>query len=344
MINSTLPPPLAKVLGILTADGERYFGHPAIEIQPLELADREAGQVMRAQVKIAGRSDRSIFVKAFKTRGRLPEDRRFMRARVTNDYAVTSRVYESFRDRSDFSAVKPIACFPDDLVLVTEAAPGEPFHQLLERCAIWQPDSGTLDELTQTAGRVGAWLRTFQSIEHLQRRISIDGMREYLDFRLRRLVESPKGAFSQRRRAAVLSYFDALSRNVGAADLIEVLVHGDVCPSNVLVDGRRIVMLDFAMACTGGMYLDVARLFTQFEFLKFKPKFRPHVVARLQASLLSGFDPALRPDHPLFQLFELRHVVCHVTNLSLNPAPPVARLYNRYQLHRHHKWLRQRAA
>lgn len=344
MIKATLPHPLAKALGSLSAEGERYFGHSDVHIEPLELADREAGQVLRAQLRIAGRRDRCIFVKVFKTRGPSADERRFMRARVTKDFAVTSRVHDAFRERADFAAVRPIACFPDELVLVTEAAAGEPFHELLERRASWQPGNNTLDDLTSIAAHIGAWLRAFQEIEHLGRRIAIDDMREYLDFRLRRLVASPKGAFSEQRRKSVLSYFDARSRDVAAVDLSQVWVHGDVCPSNVLVDGRKIVLLDFAMACSGGRYLDVARLFTQFEFLRFKPKFRPHVVRKLQTALLNGFDPALRADHPLFQLFELQHVICHIANLSLNPAPPVARLYNRYQLHRHHRWLRQRAA
>lgn len=344
MMKSALPPVFAGVIGRLRDQSERYFGNPETVIEPLVLADREAAQVLRARLRIGRSCDRHIFVKVFKTRGPSPDDWHFMRARVMKDFAVTSQVHEALGECTDLSVVRPIACFPDDLVLVTEEAPGEPFHAVLERHATWQPDDRTLDDLTNIAGRIGVWLRTFQGIEHLARRIAIDDMREYLDFRLRRLVSSPKRAFSEQQRRAVLSYFDVRSRDVGAADLAEVLVHGDVSPSNVLVNGRKIVMLDFAMACTGGMYLDVARLFTQFEFLKAKPKFRPHVVGRLQAALLAGFDRALRPDHPLFQLFELQHVICHIANLSLNPAPPVASLYNRYQLHRHHRWLRQRAA
>jgi hypothetical protein len=344
MTTSTLPPVLANALGRLTAESERYFGCPDIVIEPLALADRESAQVMRAGLRIADRTGRHIFVKVFKPRGPSADDWHFMRARVTKDFAVTSQIHEAFRECPDLSAVRPVACFPDELVLVTEEARGEALDALLERRATWRPDSGTLAELTEVAGRIGAWLKTFQGVDRQNRRISLEGMRDYLDFRLRRLVASPKGAFSERQRVAVLSYFDAISRDVAASDLVEVLVHGDIAPSNILVDGRRIVVLDFAMACRGGVYFDVARLFTQFEFLKSKPKFRPYVVARLQAALLEGFDPALQPHHPLFQLFELQHVVCHIANLSLNPAPPVARLYNLYQLRRHHRWLKQRAA
>jgi len=348
MIESTLPRVFTNALDKLSAQGERYFGHPETVIEPLALADREAAQVLRARLRTGGSTGRHIFVKVFKPRGPSADDWHFMRARLMNDFAMTSEVHDALNGYSDLAAVRPIACLPDDLILVTEEAPGEPFDSMLERHAVWQPDNRTLNGLLHIAGRVGAWLRAFQGIRRLDRRITIDDMREYLDVRLKRLVSSPKGGFCELRRKSVLSYFDAISRDVVRADLSEVLVHGDIAPSNILVDGRgpgpRIVVIDFAMTCTGGMFFDVARLFTQFDFLKAKPKFRPHIVARLQTALLAGFNPALRPSDPLFKLFELQHVICHVANLSLNPAPPIARLYNLYQLHRHHRWLRQRAA
>jgi tRNA A-37 threonylcarbamoyl transferase component Bud32 len=339
-----LPPVFAHVLDCLIEQSERYFGQAGIIVEPLVLADREAAQVLRVRLRIPGTSDRHVFVKLFKPRGPSPEAREFMRARVLKDFAVTSQIHEALREYSDLSAVRPVACFPDDLVLVTEEAPGEPLHVVLDRYATWQPDSRTLEHLTHVARRIGVWLKTFQEIERVNRRITLDDMREYLDVRLRRLAQNPKGRFSEEQRMAVLSYFDSKGRDVRAADLDEVSVHGDIAPSNILVNGEKIVVLDFAMACTGGMYFDVARLFTQLEFLKAKPKFRPQVVAKLQSAMLNGFNPSLCPDHPLFQLFELQHVICHIANLSLNPAPPVARLYNRYQLRRHHRWLRERAA
>jgi serine/threonine protein kinase len=346
MMHSMPPAVFANALDRLSAQSEQYFGHRAAIIQPVALADREAARVLRARVRTPNGNDRHIFVKVFKPRGQSSEDWRFMRARVTHDFAVTSEIYRALSEVSDLSAVRPLACFPEELILVTEEARGEPFDALLERRATWQPHNRTLDELTHVALRIGGWLKAFQGVRRLDGRITLDAMREYLDFRLRRLVSNRNGAFSERQRQSVLSHFDALSRDVGQADLNEVLVHGDIAPSNILVEtpGPKIVVIDFAMASTGGAYLDVARLFTQLEFLKAKPKFRPHVVARLQAALLEGFDPSLRPSHPLFKLFELQHVICHIANLSLNPAPPMARLYNLYQLHRHRRWLRNRAA
>jgi Phosphotransferase enzyme family len=345
MLKSALPEVFVRALDRLTDESERYWGLREPVVEPLALTDRESAHVLRARLRFAGASsDRYVFVKVFKPRGPLPEDRRFMRERVVKDFAVTTQVHDALRECADLSAVRPVACFPDDLILVTEEVPGESFDALLERRAIWQPDVATLDDLSHLAGRIGAWFSMFQRIKQLDGLITLDSMREYLDVRLKRLVSGRAGTLSAQQRRAVLAYFDARSREVEVTDLTEVLVHGDVAPSNIIVNGGRVIVIDFAMACTGGMYLDVARLFTQLEFLKAKPKFRPHVVARLQAALLSGFDPALRADHPLFQLFELQHVICHMANLSLNPARPVARLYNRYQLRRHQRWLRERAA
>jgi aminoglycoside phosphotransferase (APT) family kinase protein len=343
-MRSALPPAIMGALDKLRVEAARYFGDSHAVIEPLELADREASHVLRAQLRSAGNSSRCIFVKAFKTRGPSADDRQFMRARVEKDFTVTLKIHEAFRAYEDLAVVRPIACFADELVLVTEEATGEPFHMALERSAVWQPAQDSLKQLIQLARGIGTWLRHFQAVDRTNRRVSLDDMREYLDFRLRRLVANPKAAFSEQRRSAVLSYFDARRQDVETADLTEVLVHGDLCPSNILVDGQRVIVIDFAMACRGGVYFDVARLFTQLDFLTAKPKFRPHVVAQLQAALLEGFDPALHPSNALFQLYELQHVICHVANLSLNPAPPVARLYNLYQLHRHRRWLRQRAA
>lgn len=343
MTHGILTPRLNGALERLRSEAEHYFGDPDTIIEPLGLDDREAALVLRARVR-AAQGVRHIFVKVFKPRGSSPEACQSARERVAHDFATTRQVHQALGGYAELSAAWPIACFPDELVLVTEEAPGERFDLLLERTAVWQPSDDTVGELCRVASRIGRWLSAFQRVCRSNRRITLEAMREYLDVRLRRLVANPKAAFSQSDRTAVLAHFDATCRNVADDDLAEVLVHGDLAPSNILVNKEEIIVIDFAMATTGGLYMDVARLYTQLDFLKAKPKFRPHVIERLQTALLDGFDPALRPTHPLFRLFELQHVICHTANLSLNPAPPMARLFNLYQLQRHRRWLRRRAA
>ena len=59
----------------------------------------------------------------------------------------------------------------------------------------------TREELCLIVSRAGAWLRRFQEIETSERRLSLDGMREYIDVRLRMLVASGRAGFSERRRS-----------------------------------------------------------------------------------------------------------------------------------------------
>jgi hypothetical protein len=142
----------------------------------------------------------------------------------------------------------------------------------------------------------------------------------------------------------VLRYFDRTADDVEGGDLREVLTHGDLAPSNILVDGETVTVIDFAMVSPGGLYMDVARLYTQLEFLLAKPKFRPAVVRQLQRGLLVGFDPGLEPERPLFRLFLLQHLLCQMSSLARNPAPLPARLYNRHQLRLRCRWLETFAA
>jgi Ser/Thr protein kinase RdoA (MazF antagonist) len=164
-------------------------------------------------------------------------------------------------------------------------------------------------------------------------------MREYIDVRLRRLLVTRRPVLSDRDRTRLLAYFDRTAALVGAADLTEVLTHGDLAPSNVLIDGPCVTVIDFAMTTPGGVFMDVARLYTQLEFLLAKPKFRPTAVRSLQRALLDGFDPNLRPDRPLFRLFLLQHLLCHMSNLARNPSPVLSHLYNHHQLRLRQQWL-----
>jgi tRNA A-37 threonylcarbamoyl transferase component Bud32 len=264
-----------------------------------------------------------------------------MRDRVSRDFEATRRVHQALVGIEGLGAVRPIACIPDDLVIVTEEVPGATLSDLLELRGAWRPAQPAIRELAGVLHHVGAWLRAFQGIESPGRRVLLGDMRAYLDVRLRRLVDSPRGALDEAERQRLLGYFDATAQDVAAADLEEVGVHADLAPSNVLVNGTTVTIIDFAMAATGGRYLDVARLYTQLDFLTAKPKFRPRVVKALQQALLDGFEPGLTSDRPFFRLFLLQHVICHVANLSLNPSPALARLYNLHQLRRHHAWLQR---
>lgn len=330
-----LPPSLAAVIDRLRDEPAHPWARD-VDILPLEVAYREASCVVRVCLRSPiGTS--YAYVKQVIPRSDSSEHRDLARQRLIRDYHTTARFHAAFSTHLGLAAVKPLACLPDDLVIVTEEVQGETLSAVLERDAGW--GNGRLDSLVPLLRRVGEWVRAFQGFETTHQTISLTGMRDYLDARLTRLVNSgtPWVGASDRRR--LLSVFDSNARDVPSEDLDEVLVHADLSPANVIVSSAGITLLDFAMASYGGKYLDVSRLFTQLDFLLAKPKFRPSTVRALQHSLLAGFDSTLTPRRPLFRLFVLQHRVCHVANLALNEATPLAKIYNYYQLVRHRSWL-----
>ena len=330
---------LEQVLSHLQAEGARYFGAPGVRLTVVADADREASQVLT--VRVAGPADiTTLYLKRYKPREEGSHAREMTRSQVARDYEMTARVHSALASRSGFGAVRPIACFPNELVLVTAEVPGLTLSELIERQASWVPGSGKLAELGAVLARVGGWLRAFQDLEPHAGPLSMGDMREYLDVRLRRLRGLRRPVITEDEREAVLRHFDSAAAGVPGSELFEVLAHADLAPSNVLVDGERVAVIDFAMTTRGGVYLDVARLYTQLEFLTAKPHFTQRVVAAMQRALLDGFESGLSLERPLFRLFVIQHLLCHMSSLARNPAPPVTSLYNSYQLRRHRRWLR----
>jgi len=127
-------------------------------------------------------------------------------------------------------------------------------------------------------------------------------------------------------------------------DLREVAIHADLAPTNMLVCGTRIVVLDFAMAARGSYLHDISRLFLQLDVLRAKPRYRPHVIDALQAALLRGLDPALTAGHPLFRYLLMLHRINHLGTLALRrerfPASVLSARVGRL----HRQWIERELA
>jgi hypothetical protein len=160
---------------------------------------------------------------------------------------------------------------------------------------------------------------------------------------LEKLTKLPRARFGQTDRHEVLTHFDLRAAEVPSADLVDVPVHGDIVPSNIVVAPDSITVLDFGMTSRGSRYLDVARLYTQLDFYTAKPQYRPSTMARLQQVVIDGFEPGLRPDNPLFEICAIQHVVCHLLSHVRSPGSFPSSVYSNHQCRRHRHWLRAKA-
>lgn len=319
---------------------QQYFEAARITVEPLNYIRRPFSEVLRINVRDGERS-RYAFVKIFK----LPEDNNdhlaIMQRRVARDFETTKRVYQIFRSHPGLASVKPIACFPEQLALVTEQVTGETLSELIQRQAVWRPQEKSIAKLSHIFAQVGTWLRTFQEAEPSGKQFSLERLRTYIDERLTKLVDSDRAGFSAADRAGVLRYLDARGADVPEQDLREVSIHADLCPENVMVNGSEVILLDFTMAKTGATYHDVTHMFMYLELLKRKPFYQTRVGSRLQEALLSGYEPGLRPDRALFELLLLQHIITHLASMTNAKLSPFARLYHWHLWRPYQIWVRK---
>ena len=336
-----LAPELAEAVRRLEADAVRYFDGPAA-IEPLSVEDRPVSRVLRVRVSGRGGS-RGAFVKAYKLKHDSAEHRRFIEARIGRDYAVSREVHALMHATPGLGAVRPIAWFPDLLVLVTDEVPGQTLASVVSSHARWWPDDAALRSVETTLERVGQWIAAYQGLQTPDAKasdFSLGAMREYLEVRLNRLASEREFGFAPAESVRVLGYFDRVAEHVTAPELVTVPIHADLAPANVLVDAGQVTVIDFAMAAHGGRYHDISRLHAQLDLFAAKPQFSRRVIDRLQRALLEGFELRLTAERPLFALFSLQHVVCHLLSLGEIRESFPASAYSRYLQARHRRWIR----
>jgi tRNA A-37 threonylcarbamoyl transferase component Bud32 len=325
------------VLELLRAESTTHFGTSRVRLVPFDRSERPFSRLTRVRVQRLdqGGVDSQLFVKLYHA---TDANRGMVRQRVCGDFESTLRIFRAMQEWGDLGVVRPVACYPEHLAIVTEEAEGTTLQRYLETKMTWLRARANAAEVTSTMERLSRWIRVFQEIEGEDGTVAVDSLREYVDVRLKRLVQHPVSGFTDATRATVLAHLDALGRAVAEPDLRRVAVHADMSLGNVLVSPGRVVVLDFAMATRGTYLHDLARVFVHLDTLGVKPQFGRAAIRRLQMALLRGFDPALTPDHPLFRLLVLMHRINHFTTLCVRPAPFKSRLYNRI-LRQHHRRL-----
>ena len=332
------PAQFRPVLTKLVAGGREYFGSDEISVEPLTRVERPFSTLLKIRVGTGGCAQ-GAFVKILKPRADTPVEIASMQRNVQRDFEMTARVRHALGGCAGLTAVRPIACFPEELAIVTGEAVGPMLSQVLARRAAGWPRPSVVRELSQLLYRVGAWLKAAQDALPEDHPLDREAMRTYLDKRFTDLETTGAIRLTTSGRDAIARCRDRLLRDATAEGLRRVWIHADFCPENIITRGGDITVLDFMMAKTGTKYHDLAHLFMHLEAMQVKPWFRPAIVARLQRDLMAGFEPGLTVGRPLFALMLLQHVVCHLLTLQAPVEGRAARLY-RARLHgRHRRWL-----
>lgn len=300
------PPVIQRALERLIENWNAYFpGATATpSIRGLSTVRRPLSDIARVDLK-AGASRIQLFVKAHKKAGSDPQQ---VRTKATLEFETLRTLHARFQARPDFTVARPIALFPDDLVVVTEAVPGERLHGMLKRQAARWRGPAVVSRLAAHCRAAGTWLRHFQEITHQERMAPLpaEGLRGRIAADLDRCVHL---GLPQARAAEMLRFADARLAELASVALPVVGVHPDFQPDNILVSGQRVAVLDFTSFQYGPSHSDVARFLVALEFMTKHP-FYPEIRARmLMAAFLAGYGRETREPPGALAVYILRGFV-----------------------------------
>lgn len=317
------------------------FAGQDINIQVQRFESRESSDVGRLRVTTSC-GLRHVFAKVLKPRDNSDAEGQHPRRQFDREVEWANRAWDAFESIPGMSIARPIAWDPQRLGIATEEAPGAALDTVIGRTAVRAFQGVRFEFLKRKLADVGRWVRIFQ-----QRLTDADAgfvdlaeLREYTDVRLRKITQYPQARFGESERTAVLNRFDQQALCIRPSELARVAAHGDMTPSNVFVAPSGLTILDFGKATHDGRYVDIARLYTQLDFLTAKPQYPVRVIRHLQRALLDGFDPQLQIDNPLFTLYIVQHIVCHFLSHLRSPGRFPASLYSRHLCRTHRQWLR----
>jgi hypothetical protein len=328
----------AVVQEVLVATGSE--AGPPIRYRRLAHISRPSSEVFRIELLGGNSNPNRVVVKLFKPKGNSEESLGRLRDRVRRDFETTSFFFNGFRNRAGYATAEPILCFPERLAVVMRESGGANLRDLIARQARFYPGERALAKLAKHAYECGKWLRIFQGLteESIQDRLSLPDLIEDIDRRLRRLEDGQWLSWGWRSR--ILRYLEKQATLVKESDLGLCGVHADFSPSNVLVNGNEVIVLDFTMYRIGSVYHDLTYFHRYFENFLHKPIFRPRTITALQDSFLKGYGKTISPASPIFRLFKMRHVICHLIGI-VEPSGSALheRLFSRRVARRYLKWL-----
>ena len=340
---SSPPPQFAQILPRVCEDLARQLGGD-VRLGPFTYEDRRFSHLLHAQVSCDARAGvPPVFVKIYKAAAN-PADVAKMRTRVEHDYRSNERAFLHMSRWPGLTTVQPVGFYPEQLAVASEEARGETLLARLERSAAGFPSRATMTELSSALARTGAWLKAYSTLERIETPAPAGAFREYEDIRLKKLVAAPLARFTAHDREQVLAHIERLSAAAGPARLEQTPAHGDLALGNLLVDGDRIVVLDFGMAGRGMPFQDLARVYVLVDLLRTKPQYRASTIRPLLRALVDGFDPGLRSDDPRFRLVLLRHHVNHLVTLSERHERFPAGIYNWFVRREHRRWIAHEVA
>lgn len=336
---------LEKILKELKTQPLKYFERE--QVIALEQASVYSGlywNTYRYKVDFSN-TRKYIYIKVHKEAENLTNQakRSELQQRVGASYENLSRVYASFKAFSGYSVIKPIACFPEWIALITEESPGIDLWTLIRKKAKFYPSKTNLHLLKKYCRACGKWLAIFQQIT---RRPDLDPCEfdsfiETLDSSLSTLIHKQNSMFSNEFRQRIIGFCQQLILSIPDEDRMVSGLHYDFAPVNILIHEDKITVLDLEDLRNGVIYYDSIYFYYHLNLLLETPIYRPATVAKLQKAFIEGFGTLLDLSKNVVTLCLIHNVIDSLLYLSHHREHVswYKKLYDKLLYKKHIHWL-----
>jgi hypothetical protein len=324
---------------MLVADGHRHLGvdgpFTASAVGIRERPDSTI-QIIRLAAPAAARQ---FFLKTLRsTPGTRPE---ILTALMT-EYRVLTDLTIRFAPFQELGVVKPVACLPDHLSLLTEEFPGLTLETLLRQRPLFR-SSARSEDVIRLCRLIGKWLRKFQDFTEAGEEAASDlsGLFAYCDERLRIILDSRNGGLDRGTAVATIAHLERLAARISRADLAPVGRQNDFRPENILTNGTRVVVVDFTGYCSGPRLYDFMKFWMKLEDLDSWTVGRRPVTARYKQAFREGYGSAVDPSSPLADFLRVAYLLDKISE-AVDPDLPPAPLSRRFIMSRWYQTQRKR--
>lgn len=244
-----------------------------------------------------------------------PSERARKLAQLETEYRVLKDLCAMFANFSSLGVVQPVACFPDDLALITREFPGAPLSKILSTATRPVAAAATRSLARNLCRLAGSWLSHFQRLPHHHSAAlyDLDEILLYCDHRLRLISSRDAGRLSSLSR--ITRRLEKLAASVEPADRRIVVRHNDFRPDNILATPDRLVVLDFTGFTYGPPLYDVLKFWTRVDLFGLARPWAQSRVHRLKLAFLEGYQDPVDPASPIVRLLLAANLIDLLSDL-----------------------------
>lgn len=250
----------------------------------------------------------TIYLKLPRINKNNPEE---AKTRIRTEYDTMSLLHSKQTDVR-YGVARPLIFYRDPPALVTLQAAGQSLAAYLSGGLSW---AAKINHQRKKAAflaleRCAEWLNSFQEITKLNAPSEYDGteLLKYIHRRLILLEQADGNAYPERFRDKVMAHLESSLSNACKEGLVLAGRHNDFASHNIIMDDKRLSVIDFTMFDYGPVQCDASSLWFELEIMKSDPRYPKDSVTTMQQIFLDTYGRS-KIDNGVFAVALTRHVV-----------------------------------